>query len=95
MTRNAARLAEPPRVPRREVSLLSPEEARVFLEALYLVALGLGLRQGEILGLAWTDIDVERATLTARHALQRVNGRLTLVVLNRSRRQAAALSPSR
>ncbi len=87
VTRNAARLAEPPRVPRREVSPLSPVEARRFLEAirgdrleaLYLVALGVGLRQGEILGLAWTDIDVERATLTVRHALQRVNSVLILV----------------
>jgi len=87
VTRNAARLAEPPRVPRREVSPLSPVEARRFLEAirgdrleaLYLVALGAGLRQGEILGLAWTDIDVERATLTVRHALQRVNSVLILV----------------
>ena len=86
VTRNAARLAEPPRVPRREVSPLSPDQARLFieairgdrLEALYLVALGAGLRQGEILGLAWTDIDFEAATLTVRHALQRVDGQLTL-----------------
>jgi hypothetical protein len=60
ISRNAARLAEPPRVPRREVQPFSPEEARRFLEviggdrleALYLVAVGVGLRQGEILGLA-------------------------------------------
>ena len=49
------------------------------LEALYLVALGAGLRQGEILGLGWTDIDLEGATLTVRNALQRVDGRLELV----------------
>jgi integrase len=87
VTRNAARLAEPPRVPRREVRPLSPDQARLFieairsdrLEALYLVALGAGLRQGEILGLTWTDIDFEGATLTVRNALQRVNGQLTLV----------------
>jgi integrase len=64
VTRNAARLAEPPRIPRWEVSPLSPEEARRFLdaihgdrlEALYTVALGVGLRQGEILGLTWSDV---------------------------------------
>jgi integrase len=87
VTRNVARLADPPRIPRREVSPLSPEEARRFLdairgdrlEALYLVALGVGLRQGEILGLAWTDVDLDSATLTVRHALQRVEGALVLV----------------
>jgi integrase len=87
VTRNVARLAEPPRVPRREVRPLSPVEARRFLdairadrlEALYLVALGIGLRQGEILGLAWSDIDFEGATVTVRHALQRIDGRLELV----------------
>ncbi|MGO9207206.1 MAG: site-specific integrase, partial [Candidatus Limnocylindrales bacterium] len=49
------------------------------LEALYLVALGVGLRQGEILGLSWSDLDLEAGTLTVRHALQRVGGHLILV----------------
>jgi integrase len=87
VTRNVARLARPPRIPRRRVSPLSVEEVRTFLatirgdrlEALYLVALGVGLRQGEILGLRWSDVDLERGTLTVRHALARIDGRLELV----------------
>jgi integrase len=87
VSRNVARIVEPPRVPRREVRSFSPDQARQFvdairgdrLEALYLVALGTGLRQGEILGLAWTDVDLVAATLTVRNALQRVNGKLELV----------------
>jgi len=87
VTRNVAKLAEPPRLPRRQVTPLSPEQARIFLEAirgdrleaLYLVALGVGLRQGEILGLSWSDINLEAGTLTVRHALQRVEGKLILV----------------
>lgn len=87
VTRNVARLAEPPRAPRREVRPMSPEQVRSFLEAirgdrleaLYLVAVGTGLRQGEILGLAWPDVDLEAATITVRQALQRVAGTLTLV----------------
>ncbi len=87
VTRNVARLAEPPRVPQREIRPLTPDQVRLFLEAihgdraeaLYLVAVGVGLRQGEILGLAWTDIDFERSTITVRQALQRVDGRLELV----------------
>jgi integrase len=84
--RNVARLARPPRIPHRTVSPLSIDEARTFLtviagdrlEALYLVAIGVGLRQGEILGLRWSDVDLERGTLTVRHALARINGMLVL-----------------
>jgi integrase len=87
VTRNVARLARPPRIPRRRVSPLSVEQVRTFLlaiagnrlEALYLVALGVGLRQGEILGLRWSDLDLEGGTLTVRHALARIEGRLVLV----------------
>jgi integrase len=87
VTRNVAKLTEPPRVPRRQVRPLSADQARVFLEtirgdrheALYLVALGVGARQGEILGLAWPDLDLDAGTLTVRQALQRVNGKLILV----------------
>ncbi|TCJ34694.1 site-specific integrase [Parafrankia sp. BMG5.11] len=49
------------------------------LHALYVLALYLGLRRGEILGLRWEDIDFAEGTLTVRHSLQRVGGRLTLV----------------
>jgi integrase len=87
VTRNVARLARPPRIPRRRVSPLSVEQVRTFvaaiagdrLEALYLVALGMGLRQGEILGLRWSDVDLVVGTLTVRHALARIEGRLVLV----------------
>src|SRR5664279_5532139 len=87
VSRNVARLAKPPRIPRRPVSPLSAEQARTFLaairgarlEALYLVALGVGLRQGEILGLRWPDVDLEAGTVTVRHALARIEGRLVLV----------------
>jgi integrase len=85
--RNVARLARPPRVPRRQVNPLTIEQARTFraaiagdrLEALYLVAVGCGLRQGEILGLRWGDVDLEGRTLSVRNALARVDGELRLV----------------
>ena len=37
------------------------------------------MRQGEILGLRWPDVDLESGRLTVRNALQRVNGQLQLV----------------
>jgi integrase len=39
----------------------------------------MGLRQGEILGLRWSDVDLEAATIRVTQALQRVNGRLDFV----------------
>ncbi|MEQ4210287.1 tyrosine-type recombinase/integrase [Actinopolymorpha sp. B9G3] len=44
--------------------------------ALYVLALYLGLRRGELLGLRWEDIDLERGVLEVRRSLQRVGGRL-------------------
>ncbi len=43
------------------------------------MALALGLRQGEVLGLRWQDVDFETRRLTVRASLQRVNGKLQLV----------------
>ena len=39
------------------------------LEALYVLAVTTGLRQGELLGLKWDDIDLEVGTLQVRHTL--------------------------
>ena len=93
--RNVAMLVDAPRVRRSEVKPFTPEQARKFLEAarqdrlegLYAVAM-LGLRQGEILGLRWTDIDFATATLAVQQSLQRVGGKLSVVETktDRSRR---------
>ena len=87
--RNVAMLTEPPRGPKYEISPLEPEEARRFLatvkgdrlEALYSVALALGLRQGEALGLRWQDVDLDRGRMRVVHQLQRVDSKLALVDL--------------
>ena len=58
---------------------LSTEEARRLLEqiagdrpeALYVVALTVGLRQGELLGLRWQDLDLDGGALRVAFALQR------------------------
>ena len=76
--RNVATLTEPPRAERHDSAILDPTQARQFLdavrgdrlEALYAVALSLGLRQGEALGLRWRDVDFEAGVLHIRMALQ-------------------------
>jgi integrase len=47
--------------------------------ALYVLALCLGLRRGELLGLRWEDIDLDAGTLEVARTLQRVGGALRFV----------------
>ena len=85
--RNVAALVDPPRVPKTEAKAFSPEQARAFLnsargsrlEAAFTTAVAIGLRQGEILGLKWSDVDFETGELTVRAALQRINKKLVQV----------------
>jgi integrase len=44
------------------------------LEALYVLAVTTGLRQGELLGLRWDDIDLELGTLQVRRTLTTAKG---------------------
>jgi integrase len=41
------------------------------------VALSVGLRQGEVLGLRWEDVDLKKGTLTIRKQLQVIDGQPT------------------
>jgi len=87
VSRNVARLVDRPRIEHKPIKPLSPYEARQFLrairghrlEALFSVALALGLRQGEALGLRWEDVDFGADTLRVSHQLQRIGGKLVLV----------------
>jgi integrase len=71
--------ARPGRADEREVEPLTNSEARAIMVAAagrrdavrWEVASGLGLRQGEVLGRQWDDVDFEAAgTLRVRRALQ-------------------------
>ena len=78
--RNAATLADPPRIPQREFQALTLDSAKKLLsavqgdrlEALFTVALSLGLRKGEALGLRWSDVDLDHGQLSVRRTLQRM-----------------------
>ncbi len=48
------------------------------LEALYVLAVHTGMREGELLGLEWEDVDLEAGVLRLRHALVREGGRVKL-----------------
>jgi integrase len=79
--RNVSEAVDPPKLVSEEVDALLPEAARAFLdatrgdrfEALYVVAVSTGLRRGELLGLRWTDMKLDRvATLRVGRQLQRM-----------------------
>ncbi|MCQ4044640.1 tyrosine-type recombinase/integrase [Streptantibioticus rubrisoli] len=84
INRNVVQLVPAPRVQPRELKPWTLDETLTFLEAAradplytaFVLAVALGMRRGEILGLRWTDIDLERRTLTVRNQLQRVQKEL-------------------
>lgn len=59
-----------------EMTVWTAEEARTFLESaaddrlvgMYDLALNTGLRRGELVGLRWADVDLERSVLSVRRA---------------------------
>ena len=79
---NPADFADPPEDTAGEMRFWTAEEAGRFLAAidghrlwaLWLLAIVTGLRQGELLGLRWTDVDLETGALAVRQAMKRGKG---------------------
>ena len=59
--------------------LLLAEAKQHRLSALISVALALGLRKSEALGLRWSDVDLDNGVLSVRYQIQRVDGTWTFV----------------
>lgn len=97
IARNVAALVDPPRRNRPEMKVLNTDEARRFLqaardtnrEALFVLAVTTGMRQGELLGLRWRNVDLDTGRLSVVASLQRANGKAALLEPKtpRSRRQ--------
>jgi integrase len=105
LTRNVAsrEFVDAPRVPVEEPRALSLDEVHRLLrvvrgdrlEALFVLAIGTGLRQGELLGLAWEDIDLVAGRLSVRRELVRRDGRyLRDELKTRHSRRAVPLAPA-
>lgn len=69
--RNVAAMVKPPPMAFHEIQTLDVEQIRTFLaaaardrwEALWLLAVTSGMRQGQLLGLRWSDVDLDRGVL--------------------------------
>lgn len=78
--RNVTELVDPPRAAQHEMLVLTPEQVHALLataedsrlEALYVLALSTGMREGELLALRWRDVDLDAASLQVRHTLQKL-----------------------
>jgi integrase len=81
VTRNVCAATDPPTPRPRPGEVWTAEEARLVIAAsttdlyapLWLVALGTGLRRGELLGLRWQDLDLARPTLSVRQTIVLLN----------------------
>jgi integrase len=79
ITENPCELVDAPRMAHHEMQTLSPERVRTFLvaaaghrcEALFTLAVTTGMRQGELLGLHWADVDLTAGSVQVRTSLQR------------------------
>ena len=98
--RNPAAAVDAPRVVRKEQAFVSIDDLTRLLDAsaedgilaAVATAVGLGLRRGELLGLKWSDLDLDRGTIAISRTLQRIDGKLVTKEpkTNQSRRTLVA-----
>lgn len=77
VTRNVADATDPPKGKRPPVKAWSAEQARQFLAvaegdtygAVWMLAVGTGMRRGELLALRWEDVDLTKGVLHIRRSL--------------------------
>jgi integrase len=94
VVRNVALEVRAPRASTAERTPLTLDQVGAFLrstrgdrlEALYMTAIGLGLRQGELLALRWSDVSLDAGTVTVRHTRNVRTGELAEPKTERSRR---------
>jgi integrase len=87
VARNVALVVDGPRVEKFKIAPLTEQQAQQLLEAvaghrleqLYRLTLSLGLRQGEVLGLRWEDVDFAKRTIRISGAIQQIGGTIQRV----------------
>mgnify|MGYP001140431076 FL=1 len=84
ITDNPAEGCKLPKIEKKEMKVLLPEQIGAYLQEAnrrgllpaYYLELTSGLRRGELLALLWTDLDVENMTISVTKQVNRVNGQL-------------------
>jgi integrase len=83
---NPAVATTTPAVSHKVINILTPEDQDRFIEvlqgtrfaSLFILALGTGMRKGELLALKWDDVDFEKRTITISKTLTLVRNQTTL-----------------
>ena len=81
IARNPVEAVEAPRVERAEIEFLDDDEAKALLEAAkstrlcvpIALALATGMRRGELLGLRWRDVDMDKGKLHVVQSLEQTS----------------------
>ena len=84
VTRNPTQGCALPKVEHKEMKTLTSDQLSTFFQEardsgvyeLYYLDLATGLRRGELLGLKWTDVDLDRDVLKIQRAISRQNGKV-------------------
>jgi integrase len=100
---NPTMAVKPPRVVRKEVEGISEEQAHAILDALrghslevlVTTAITTGMRQGELLGLRWANVDLEKQIMSVRNQVKRTKDEYAFTRLKtKESRRVLLLPPS-
>ena len=84
VTKNSTQGCALPKVEHKEMKTLTADQLSAFFQeardsgvfALYYIDLTTGLRRGELLGLKWSDIDLEKGDLRVQRQIGRIDGKI-------------------
>ena len=79
ITKNPTIDCKPPKLEKREMRVIQPEQVSAYLRAaadrnvlpMFYLELTSGLRKGELLALLWSDFDVEKCSISVTKAVSR------------------------
>lgn len=101
VTRNVAVAVKAPKPQRKPVKTLTRDQVKSFLRvleghrlyALYVLDIHTGLRQSELLGLRWADVDLDNGVIHVQQTIQRVDRQVVVkATKNKSSRRSVALT---
>ena len=86
LSKNPTNDCKPPRLEKKEMHVLQPEQVGAYLKAaadrnvlpMFYLELVSGLRRGELLALLWTDLNVEKRTISVNKSVLGRNGELVV-----------------
>lgn len=84
--KNPAMECKPPKLERKEMKVIQPEQIGDYLHAaaernvlpLFFLKLTTGLRRGELLALLWSDLDMQNRSISVTKSVSRLNGELVV-----------------